>query len=350
MTPYEGVKRLLPSQILCLSTGDLYSREILCESSVDDYNENLDRFCSRFIDSLRILYKYYEHKKIVVALTGGYDSRTLLSLVYKSGIPFECVTLEHDNMSKGDIEVPQVLCKALNVKHYYIRKSNSYDVDDEEKYDAFTEGLANDTDKQFYIYGQYKALTESLGDIILLRSSIWESVIEYYAKFISNKMDKKMILMEFDAQEGTLLENSLMEYINWADNSPQNIISDANRFYIEQRLGSWLAAIEYGFLLFDGIESVQPLNCRELVSLLNALPKSLRIGKSHQIRIIETMCPRISGIPYADDKKYAEPLISVYKRRVKALLKSINKYGIRNSLRRYMGKLAAVLKITSGFN
>lgn len=71
-----------------------------------------------------------------------------------------------------------------------------------------------------------------------------------------------------------------------------------NRFYWEQRCGSWLSAIEQSFDILEDCISLQPLNSRLLISLLLGFPKEERVAKEHEIKIISYACSKLKDIEF----------------------------------------------------
>lgn len=112
LTPYNGIKKVLCSQVLNYMTGEIYGRPLFV-SDLSQCSNLTEEFSNRFVYSLKKMQEVLDGD-IKVALTGGYDSRTLLSLLHKSGVEFSCYTFETEfNKTGGDFELPQILCKKL---------------------------------------------------------------------------------------------------------------------------------------------------------------------------------------------------------------------------------------------
>ena len=62
-----------------------------------------------------ILKKVKDKKKILLTLSGGHDTRVVLSILLKNNIHFHAVTIR---FSKGDIKIAKRICKDLELHHY----------------------------------------------------------------------------------------------------------------------------------------------------------------------------------------------------------------------------------------
>ena len=68
------------------------------------------------------------------------------------------------------------------------------------------------------------------------------------------------------------------------------------RFYREQRMGCWLSGVEQSLTLIDNMDSLQLCNCGRILEILAQLDLSLLVGKKHEIRIIEKICPQLLDV------------------------------------------------------
>ncbi|MCD6473974.1 MAG: hypothetical protein J7K47_03600 [Thermoplasmata archaeon] len=63
-----------------------------------------------------ILEKIKSKNKILLTLSGGHDTRVVLSILLKHNVPFEAVT--RDKFSKGDVPIAKRICEDLKIKHF----------------------------------------------------------------------------------------------------------------------------------------------------------------------------------------------------------------------------------------
>lgn len=315
------------------------SRQLLPDG-IGEYLDDecrIDTFINSFTTSLRNMSLSVGDRKILIALTGGYDSRTLLALAHYADIHYECFTLEHEIMTIGDAETPQRLCDQLKCPYTYLsRKAEDYSKELVDEYRLHTDGLANDKDMIYYAHRQYQKLCEKFGKVVFLRSSVWENAVEYYRKFIGEEFNPEIIYDNYNAPNGTLVHDSLHEYFEWCKLNEQKGISDCNRFYWELREGCWLSSIEQGFDLIDDGISLQPANCRNLLSILMSFPKEERIVKEHQVKIIKTACPEISDIPFGSNKRLNGSQYAVWINRMHKLVVRLKTMGPVKTVKTYM--------------
>lgn len=334
MTSCDDVRRLLPSESFDLNSNKRMPRKILTEG-IPSYSSNLvQEFCSYFTQSLINMRSYFPQSTIWLALTGGKDSRTLMSLLENSGIEYKTFTLEHSNISHGDIEIPRLLAKQANREHLYILQKKK-DKKLEEKYTSFTSGMAVDQGRNFYSCGQYDELLMNSSDVIVLRSGIWEFSTEYFfggdkSKTDINDLEEIFPLLKVNDK----MRSSINEWLNTikADSLNSDLTLD-ERLYLEIRVACWLASGEQGFDLMKNITSVQPLNSRKLLSMLLAFPLSARVRKEHEDLIIKYACKGLCDIPYDKNVKNNIPIARKLKKKISKCIDLVSYYGIQNAIK-----------------
>lgn len=300
LTPAAHIKRLLPGQAYVLKKQKVIHRDILLDNEwfyKNDVSKQKDSLVQSTSDLLVTQIKNIaeDGKRVLVPLSGGYDSRSIFAAAMKAGIDMESFTFIHDDMPPGDERIPGVICEKTKVPHKYIH-AGEYSPEKEREYRLFTEGLADGRDKEYYAKDYY-AQVEKDGPAYILRGGSCTCTTEPYKKYFSDNPSMKEIVTLFGV-EGRRLE-SLEEYMRWCEKHPQKGMSLANRFYLEQRCGVWNADVEKGFALYDGIYPINPYNCRAIITLMFRFPKKERAVKQHIQAIIENTCEEISEIPYS---------------------------------------------------
>lgn len=340
LTQYEEIKRILPGQVYNYIDHKSISRNLLSDRSFSDKTEQelLKIFADYFSSSLKNMAAMFADAEVYIALTGGYDSRAVAALAEYAGIHYKCYTQEHENMTVGDIEVPEEICAALHKEYMYIgRDPKLYSPEKATEYIRHTSGLANDADKLYYAYQQYEPLFGGRQKkVLLLRGGIWENVIEYYRKYFSDVIDPETVFDYFNANNHPLLKESLMKYFELWDEGAQANLSDCNRFYWEQRDGSWLSSIEQGFDLLENVKSFQVLNCRLLLTILINFPREKRISKMHEADIAAFACPAMKNIPYGSNKRINGRKISKIDSKIKKAVKRLKSMGLKKTVKTYI--------------
>ena len=337
-THYDEIRKLLPSQIYDYISGEVIGRQLLPEDYISetDARKIVSKFTEVFANSLKNLWNMFPDRKFLIALTGGYDSRTLFSEAVFAGLPFTAFTLERDDNSRGDSETPMRICDCLDIDYVYIpRDHNLYSAHLEKTYIQHTCGMVKDEDRLFYSYGQYQKLEEMFGDIVILRGAIWENVTEFFSKVFPDGDPHPDFCDHFNLRYNSVERLSINEYFKWTEELPQRGLLNSNTFYWEQREGCWLPPMEQGFDLLDKTLAFQPLNCRLLIAMLLDFPREERLNKKHEALITEYACPEISDIPYGGMKVNKEDAVSFIKRKTLRLLDSIHKIGLRKTFRKY---------------
>lgn len=305
LTHIKGIKRLLSSQLLNILSLEIEPRQLVLAVGQSNVSNEVkaQEFIEIFSNSLKNLFDRFPKKDFCLAVTGGYDSRTILAVMQGSNTPFRCYTIEHEYMNEGDFYTPVELCKALGVEHTYVPISqNSYSKKTDSEYITHTFGYSNDKDRAFIARGQYDELVRGR-DVVCIRGSIWECVIDYYNRYTSSGLfNRKATLDELFATKNKLVCDSIAEYDKWTSQNKQNFVSDSDRFLWEQREGCWLSGIEQGFDYCEHIISVQPMNCRYLLALLYRFDADMRKSKSHQELIVNIAAPALSSISYGGEK------------------------------------------------
>ena len=342
LTQYDGIYKLLPSRIYDYKRKELRSRQLLAQSykGIADEEERIAVFSEYFKASLENMQKLFPGKKFLVALTGGYDSRTLFALAKYAGMDFDAYTLEYDGIYEDDISTPKTLCQKADIRHRYVPRDKSrYSKEREEEYLHHTAGLIYDEDRLFYAYGQFQDIMEEYRDVVFLRSSIWENVIEYFRRSFVDDGPGEDFYDWFGAREGSREKLSLEQYFAWHKEHPQDKLVASNIFLWEQREGCWLSTIESGFDLIENAITLQPVNCRYFLTMLLEFPRNERLMKYHQAKIIRYVCPEIGDVPYGTEKRSQESALSVFSAKLKRGFMRLSTLGIKKTWKTYMSML-----------
>ena len=208
----------------------------------------------------------YSGKKILLALTGGKDSRLTFSALIKSGVPFASYTAEHSNISHSDKTAPVEIAKRFGIKHTYIRKS-ILNKDKLSDYYRFCAGNSNGADAEFYAQSQFLGFAE---DTLIIRSGLFEAGQSYARSYTTPDIagfTKGMMSYYGELRNSDKQRAAFEEWLGIVKEYSIDYIDIRDRFYIEQRVGGWAAAIEQSLDISD-FTSIQIANCAELLSIL----------------------------------------------------------------------------------
>ena len=342
MTPYPEITRIMPGQIYCFEEQKTLPRPLRAAScpKVSDEAERVRVFADIFANSLRRMQETLPGRKLLLALTGGYDSRALFALAKYAGLDFDAFTLEYDGIYADDVTLPKELCRLTGTTHRYIPRDHSrYDAALEDEYLRHTAGLIRDADRLSYAHGQYQALASEREKAALLRSSAWETAVEFYGRSFDQSGPKADFYDWFCVPEKSREKRSLEQYFDWQKQHPQPGVSACDDFYWEQRAGCWLSPIEAGFDLLENAVSVQPANSRLLLTMLLDFPREERIVKEHQAKIIRYACPEIAQVSFGGKKTVDETALSILLHKLRRFHYRIKTRGLLHTLCLYSGMM-----------
>ncbi|MEX0779781.1 MAG: hypothetical protein WD491_03620 [Balneolales bacterium] len=306
-TQYESIHKLLPSQLLYLSTGDTGARIMIPELGRESYSEILDHIQNGLIYALRKASKNFD--SVWIPLSAGYDSRLLLAAAVSAKIPVKTFTFRKKNswsafinrrnipttsyVSKADMTLPPQIADKVNVEHYWIT-SGKFSQEALSTFDEHTDNQINENDRAYFSFGQYDWLDEN--DLIL-RGGVFEVGHCYYYKYFAPDMNFTDMLNSLGLNPDSPPSNSLRKWIKWDKETHNEHIDWRDRFYIEQRLAGWLSSIEQGLDLVKG-ENFYAINSQNMFKYLLSIPKEKRINLNHHVDLIRKMAPDLLELPF----------------------------------------------------
>ncbi len=325
-TPYENVKRLLPSQILNYTDREYKIRPLLIDTppNFDSKESRAQDFVRYFVHSAQNLSKLFVNRTIWLAVTGGRDSRTTLACFEKAKIEYKTFTLWHNQISLPDYIIPQKLAKVVHHKHLYLlRDETQFSQIRYSDYKTHTSGMAVDEDWNFYAYNQYQALRSGNEQIVIVRNGVWEIASFFFLVHFKEKSNNLTTLFP-GIKDNELFYKSVMEWKEFVEKDSKNTsLVFRDRIYWDLRGGCWLSSIEQSFDLMDGITSIQTANCRLFLSLLFGFDPKDRAKKIHEEKIVEVLFPPLAKIPYDYQYETFTQRIHRYKKEVKKIIKNI---------------------------
>ena len=352
LTPYDGIMRLLPSQILDFDKTLTYERAIF-EGNIRSFESEEKRneeFIRLFSSNLHNM-EGELNGRLCLPLTGGVDSRTIFAFLVSEQIPFSAFTLEHSRIAEGDRILPGELCKKSKIDYRFINMNEAgFDSDTirsrRRTFDDYVCGLVSDADNEFYQYGSYEELLKSENDnIIILSGAIWEMCIGsfyYRHKMWRNTQIDNMKDVEYAMPETVIKSDrrrSMKKFLELCNSSKKNaFMEDTDRWYWDQVDGVWNSDIDDAFNIYDNISVVEPLNSRTFFKILFGYDKERRYGKDHQKALIRMVCPIIGDFPYADEfqaKKKWQGKRNRFFNELKRAFVVIESYGLSECIKYY---------------
>lgn len=261
----------------------------------------------------------YSKKNVKIALTAGKDSRLVLSAALVTGISFESYTAIHPNISRSDEKMPIEFSKRFGFKHQLV-KPIKYDRQKEMEFQEFCCKNSLGADMSFYANGQFDGFT---GDDIIIRSGIFEAAQHYGRSIMADATLQSLEtgFRKYYASDITPKQDeALKEWLAYAEENPIPFIDIRDRFYIEQRVNGWVAAIEQAMDIND-FTSIQIANCSELISVLLSATEEERSSLALSFEPIKQMTPELMEYPV--NQIVLADTLRIYKNGIKKRLKKI---------------------------
>jgi hypothetical protein len=265
LTKLKGVCRAFNSQKLCI-VGDYikpYYRDVISYDFAKKNCEEKSKLLTKYMCNAVYNISKYSDRKIWLALTAGTDSRITLAALLKMNIPFSTYTFHHEAISRGDKNIPLKLADKYGFDHIIIKRA--YSKADKKllrKYDEHTFYGIDDADRKFYGYGQYAQIPD---DAITIKS-VFEICRGFYYKKIRTQEDfeRKIRAHYPDIDTYSNYHESIDMWFKWA-NENTNHMDIRDRFYMEERIGGWLSALQQSLDMFPMVQ-IQITNCSAILS------------------------------------------------------------------------------------
>jgi hypothetical protein len=232
-----------------------------------------------------------------LALTAGLDSRTLLAGLLAAGTRFECVTQSFDGVKPADIEIAGRISRHLGVPHHVI---------DPEAFDEAPlrlwrehglESYHDADDAHLIPQNQYRFL--GAGDL-LVRGGCFEFGRRFYAsRFTGLDFGNATGAALWSRFEATVPHPptvaALEAWLDWRRRHADGL-DLADSFYLDQRAGGWLSAVEHGLDMLPGL-SLPAANCNRILSALITPGEADRLDGRLQRDVIRRLEPGLLRFP-----------------------------------------------------
>ncbi len=288
----EGGKTLLCTQRLCFTQAGLsvVPNQWIWDRRSLSTEEKSRAVADMLVNGFKNI-QAFSGRDILLALTGGKDSRVTFAALVSSGVPFSCYTAQHENISNADKTIPQKLSKTFGISHRYIKnakmdKSRLWD------YIRFTAGNSNGADAQFFACGQFDKLPENA---VVIRSGLYEAGQTYGRSVAGPEPEefvKGMTGYYGELTKDPVQAEAFSQWLKNAQENPIDFVDLRDRFYIEQRVGGWAAAIEQSLDMNDFV-SIQIANCPELLSVLLSATEQERKELALSYKTMELLEPGV---------------------------------------------------------
>lgn len=314
LTVYKGVKKLLVGQKLNLAKQTIEPIKVKGNSFINFTDAELfSELATRLSHIIKNICEQYK-ENTYLPLTGGYDSRTILAAFLHNQLSFSSFIFEHEKISQSDKKTPLILSKMFDFPFFSIKRNSHLNTEKYNEYIAFSSGQAKDAGVFFYAHDQYGSLNRKAHTRkqVIVRGGVWELGRKIYttAGIDESLTSESEILENFKEcfpiiKESRLHEKSIILWIKHTLETDSNL-GLKDRFYLEQRVSGWLAALEQAADLTD-FDRVHPANCQDIIDLLT-------LCKKHpQTEIIKILKPELLKVKF-NNKSVFELLMKVFTR------------------------------------
>lgn len=295
VTPYLGVKKLLPNHCLDLNSCSLTRFWPVPDSINRGKNTPKSLVISKMIDLIQSqLSGILNYGHVITSLTGGQDSRVLLAGSKKNWDKTMFFTISGKNISKDDIDITKELIDLTNIKHTFV-PNVSPPVWVLQLYDNISAGESIGARRD--IAGTCLKLSGK--NVIHVNGNLGAILKSYYwPSKRPEKFEMSSVLKDF-ANPGNIITDGIKEWHESTPDLPAHQIY--NLFYLEQRGGRWMSAGENSSRLF--YESFSPFNSRILFELVCQLPIELQYNGKLLKHLTEEMAPELINVRYQHPKR-----------------------------------------------
>jgi hypothetical protein len=288
-----GVRRLLPRQRL---TADGVVRTPLRPRTGVPSEETIERLRDLLVTPIERL---QVPRRMWVSLTAGIDSRLVLAAAHAANRSFRTYTQVHPRITTPDYVQPPRIARKVGASHIRVPARHAIPSLGTE-YDTHADGGIADADRGFYARRQWAFV--SPGDTVL-RGICFElgrvGDRHYFDQASTVPPPAEEIIA---GRQGAATDDVVSAVEAWR----RVLISESNgeegpdwrdQWYLDQRIGGWVAAIEQSLDLVDG-ERFNIVNCEETYNALLSLPLEMRLTGEHHRALITRMAPALMDIPF----------------------------------------------------
>ncbi|MEW9920342.1 hypothetical protein AB2B41_12055 [Marimonas sp. MJW-29] len=314
-TGYEGVKKLLPTQIMLITDGRIKKRPVNFNTDCKlTYEQLLESLAAKYQSIIRGIAA--EANELWLPLTAGLDSRLLLAIAASSNIEFQAFTFQKGylNMPIADRVTPPKLSRIVKINHKKIYgKAANKDIVDEMTLHFGRLSEDPGTPLYFAKHGYY----DSFNSRATLLSGLFGELgrAYFHRKISTNNISADDIATT--AVRTVPNYQAAQELVDWWHTYPLSGVDPIERAHWEARLsGKTCNALNLSDYMFQNkISGIFPaFNCLDVFCDLFSFEREIRIGGQHMLDLVKMLCPEILTLPINSKG-------NVIERRFRALLR-----------------------------
>jgi hypothetical protein len=291
LTPYPGIRQLLPNHFLDVPRAEpcrFWPRGPIARIETDDAATRIGRLLTGTLQAA------FGRGRVLLPLTGGYDSRVLFACTLAGGLPVETFANDFPDTPYHDLSIPRRLARVTGTRFTVVQAAPS---------DAGLEAmLRRNMADMVWDPGLHHAATyRRFGEV---HTTLWGQIAEiarcfYYPDGVHPASPDAAAIAERAGYGGNpLAVGEIERWLGALEDTPGLALLD--RYYWEHRLGNWASLLATAF---DTVtEVVQPFNCREL--LVTALGVDVEFRRDpYELfrRVCGLTCPNVLEVPFNED-------------------------------------------------
>jgi hypothetical protein len=299
-TRASGVRRLLPSQQLSLADVRPVATMLVSDAGATDP-------VGEIATALRAIFRGFRERneEVWVGLTGGYDSRVLLSAAVAAGARTVAFTFAGP-LIPDETEVTARLAALAGVPY---RVLGPAPVDRNERDYVLWQSIGQcaGLDIDICAAGLW---SEIPAGALVIRGLGGEFGRQFYHGVLpdtgwSNGGDRSQLYMQLarpwlrGRQPHT--ERAFAEWLDWVAATPA-AFDPRDRLYLEQRVGAWGSSNEQA-LSATQRRRINPMNADYIYARMNRIPAEMKKTSAWQEEVIGTLAPQLRDAPYYSENR-----------------------------------------------
>jgi len=288
----RGVYKLLPQRRINPLSG-----KITPQSPIPEFGPGM----AEFLTTIMRRWSESALPRKEISLTAGLDTRTVLAAAVRAGIKVPTYTVVNAHTPWADRTLPPKIANKVGLVHRVKTRSPDSRPDEARRW-----AVARENADQIFIHPLWKHLVEGqLDPLDAAGTRANGNVFElgrcyYWNKFLqAEPPDSRAILSAFFTRcpEPTEIWKDALDLWLSSLSDPVPVNMDwRDRFYHEQRLGSWYSTIQRAADLTRRT-IFPPANSLWFICLMLQVPVHERKGGLRQLRLIDEMCPILAALP-----------------------------------------------------
>ncbi|MGF1478672.1 MAG: hypothetical protein ACFB4I_04200 [Cyanophyceae cyanobacterium] len=298
--PYSGFKqinRLLPSQILNFTTGEISPRPLMPKIDQSNVKQTITLVKETLVTALQNLGT--QQQPLWLGLTAGYDSRLMLAIARQANIKFTTFTRVAERMSVADRILPPKLAKQCQVPHLFLRhKPPPEQLARKQLVQQHCASHVSPGDAEPFVMRVREGLAGiSFGGHGWAIASGFHTLRQLPKNFASPHEGALQIAKLFNEPAHSSAVAGMMTWLTWVQSHPQPDLDWRDRFFLEQRQAGWLSSKEQVYDL-TSLTRFPILNAARTYALLLSIPEAQRLGSLVQIALLEQLAPELLTYPF----------------------------------------------------